>query len=386
MTKRSKELELVMSQLSEWAELGIKRLAGRREESPIRELHIELTHRCDLKCVMCHHWELPWKDEGSVGREMTPAQIERFISESSRLRDVRFVAVTGGEPWMRPEAADIIALLSKGFPEASLGVLTNLWNTELLRRKLTELDRRGVPRLWLGSSLDRLGETHDRIRGQKGAFAGLERTLDMLRREFPEVGVSVNFTITPENRGDLWGVYSFAKERSLGFGSQFVVNHEGFEAPKTFRWTDSELDEVEEQIDLILEDLCVRHKALERLVTRPPAESQWLWSQLLFWHYLRRHGRGSPRFFDDCQAGRRFAMLDPEGNLFFCPVNKHKTVGNVAREPFDAVWEGQRACGLREEVIPCQCRCWLNCIANPILDRVLTAALVEEAVPAAARA
>ena len=381
MTRRSKPLSVVLAQLDEWVAAGVKKLSEPRTAEPIRELHLELTHRCDLKCVMCHHWEMPSKDRGSVAREMTPAEILKFTSESRLLRDVKFVAVTGGEPWVRPEAVEIVAILRRQFPEASLGVLTNLWNTELIRRKLQELAARGVDRFWLGSSLDGVGDLHDRVRGQKGAFAGFLKTMAMLRKEFPHVGLSINFTILPQNGHQLWEAYSFAKAHQLGFGAQFVVNHEGYQAPQTFAWTDARLKVVEAQIDRILEDLAGSQQALRRLVTEPPTQSRGLWNQLLYWAYLRKHGRGSPRFFEDCMAGERYAMLDPEGNLFFCPVNKHKWVGSVRKNGFDALWSSKKAESLRAEMIPCQCRCWLNCIANPILDRVTKLALTQEAAP-----
>ncbi len=376
--RRSKPVELVTKQLLEWARAGVDNLASGRARGPIRELHMELTHRCDLKCVMCHHWEMPARDRGSVGRELTVSEISRFTGGSRLLRGVEFVAVTGGEPWSRPEAVEIVALLRRRFPAASLGVLTNFWNTGLIRRRLQELVGLGVKGLWLGTSLDGIGDMHDRIRGQTGAFDGFLRTLAMIREDFPEIELSMNFTILPENRRQLWEAYAFAKEHRLNFGAQFVVNHEGYQAPQTFAWKDAELAEVEAQIDRVLSDLCASHQVLARLVARPPAESRWLWNKLLFWWYLRKHGRGSPRFFDDCMAGERYAMLDPEGNLFFCPVNKHKQAGNVRDGDFDAVWSSARAERLRAELIPCQCRCWLNCIANPILDRVTGLALAEE--------
>ncbi|MBI5630184.1 MAG: radical SAM protein [Elusimicrobia bacterium] len=365
---------LVFKQLDEWVGAGLKALEGCCDPEPIRELHLEITHRCDLKCVMCHHWEMPSRDPGSLARQLNPAEIEAFISRSELLRGVRTVVVTGGEPWTRPDAPQIVALLRRLYPEASLGVLTNFWNAELLRRKLLEAEALGASGIWLGSSLDGLEETHDLVRGQKGAFHGFRRSLEMLRREFPNIRASVNFTITPRNHRDLWAVYRFAQEEGLGFGCQFVVNHEGYQAPERFQWQSAELDEVESQIDRVLADIAARHGALERWLTRPAPESHGLWIQLLYWRYLRRHGRGSPRFFDDCMAGRRYAMLDPEGNLFFCPVNKNKHVGNVRNAPFDRIWSSARAEALRGELRPCQCRCWLNCIANPVLDRVLRAA------------
>lgn len=368
-------LGLVLKQLEAWVQEGLEGLEVSTAADSPRELHLEITHRCDLKCVMCHHWEMPIKDSGSVSREMSLAEIREVLEASDRLRSIDTVVVTGGEPLTRPDAPEILALLRGRYPGASLVLLTNLWNTELLRRKLARMAELGVSDFWLGTSIDGVGEIHDRVRGQTGAFAGLERSLAMLREEFPSIRVGANFTITPKNGGGLWDAYRFARDNGLDFSCQFVVNHEGLRAPETFSWREEELAEVEAQIDRVLVDLCRRHKALERLCAGRDAESDWLWRKLLYWRFLRKHGRGSPRFFDDCRAGQRFAMLDPEGNLFFCPVNKHKVVGNVRREPFDRVWESARAERLRAEAKPCQCRCWINCIANPLLDRVLERAL-----------
>ena len=148
------DLRLVLKQLERWVETGVARLEGRENETPIRELHLELTHRCDLKCVMCHHWEMPGRDPASVGRELSLSEIRRFVESSELLRTVQFVAVTGGEPFVRGDTVDVIAFLRGHFRDASVGVLTNLWNTGLLKRRMGELSDRGAGDIWLGSSID----------------------------------------------------------------------------------------------------------------------------------------------------------------------------------------------------------------------------------------
>lgn len=370
-----KAVELVVKQLTLWTEDGSAKLASMSGAVPIRDLHIELTHRCDLKCVMCHHWQMPGRDPASVKRELSVEDVDRFVSESRLLSGVETAVLTGGEAFLRADVPRLLAALRRRLPSASLGVLANLWNTELVRRRLDECRRLGLSDVWIGSSLDGVGAMHDQIRGQPGAFDGFMRSLAMLRAEFPQTRVTINFTITPRNQNSLWETYQFAKDQGLGFGCQFVVDHEGFEAPETFVWSEEDLASAERQIDRVLADIVLSEKALERMLMRPAGESRWLWNRILFWWYLRKHGRGSPRFFDDCMAGNRYAMIDPEGDLFFCPVNKHKKVGNVRTRPFDEVWNSARAEGVRRDLIPCQCRCWLNCIANPVLDRVLGAAL-----------
>lgn len=353
---------------------GLARLEKDGAREPIRELHIELTHRCNLRCVMCHHWETPFKDPGSVVREMSLPDIERVVSGSKLLDQVEIVVLTGGEPLLRADIAPIARYLSDRFPRATIGVLTNLWNTELLRRRLGEFRDQGVDRLWLGSSLDGVGEKHDEVRGREGAFEGLVETVGLLRRDFPAVQFSFSFTITPRNARDLWRAYRFVADQGLWFGAQMVVNHKGMEAPETYAWKEEDLEAVRSQIDLILLDLCARERAFERL-EREEADSLWLWTRLLYWWYLREYAANPRRFFRDCMAGQRYAMLDPEGKLFFCPVNKHRVVGDAREKGLDAVWNSPVAEKERAYVESCACDCWLNCIANPILDRALAFAV-----------
>lgn len=370
MIKTETEVDFVLRQLDAWVERGLERLKKRREPEPLRELHLELTHRCNLKCVMCHHWEMPFDDPASVRREMGLPEIRKLVTESTLLKDVEIVVLTGGEPWLRPDIDDILVFLSESLPKARLGVLTNFWNTEMVRRRLSAARDRGVRNLWLGSSLDGLEDVHDEVRGQKGAFRGLMETARMVRSEFPGMDFSFSFTITPRNHGQLWATYQRVKSMGLWFGAQMVVDHEGFSAPEKPAWTKAQLARVGEQIDAILLDICRSEGAVKRLLEGRQKESLFLWSRLLYWRYLRKYGEKPERFFKDCLAGQRYAMFDPEGNLFFCPVNKHRTIGSAREKGFDELWGSAKAGAERAFVESGRCDCWLNCIANPVLDRL----------------
>ena len=369
------ELRPILRQLDLWVEQGLLALGDHKDGEPIRELHLELTYRCNLKCIMCHHWEMPFKDPASVKREMDLGAIRALVAGSKLLDGVRQIVLSGGEPMLRADFDDIVACLAERFPEADITILANFWNTELVRRRVVALRERGVKRFFLGSSLDGVGEAHDRIRGQKGAFEGLVKTVEMLRRDFPDIGFSFSLTVTPKNHEQLWPTYEFVAGLGVGFGAQIVVNHQGYEAPETFEWKRKELDEVAVQIDRILLDIARREKAMERIVTGKEGESRWLWDRLLYWWYLRKYALKPERFFKDCMAGQRFAMVDPEGNLFYCPVNKHRQIGNVREKGLDALWRSKKADDERAFVDSCQCDCWLNCIANPILERLTSKAL-----------
>ena len=339
---------------------------GRRVDDGIRELHLELTHRCNLKCRMCHHWRM-----GEREKEITLPEIERMLDSSRLLRGIKTAVLTGGEPLLRPDLAVIAAAIAGRYPGISLGILTNLADTKLLLRRLEECAAEGVSGLWLGSSLDGAGAAHDKVRGTAGAYARTMRSAGELRAKYPGMNISFNFTLLPFNAADLAETYFTAKKMKVWLGAQKVVNHSGFEAEK-YSWDEKALGEALRQIDLIITDICAENKAFERLMSGKENETPWLWASLIYWVRLREYMVRPRRFMGDCLAGERYAMLSPGGELFFCPVRKHLSVGNVIKDGFDAVWTGTKAAAERKKIAAARCHCWLHCIANPVIDEAMT--------------
>ena len=369
--------EYVRSRLDALLESGLARLPSRGAEPSPRELHLELTHRCNLKCVMCEHWQIEHLDPDSVKREMDFASIRKTVEGAAVLKDVKTVVITGGEPWLRHDFVDILAWLAAALPNADIIALTNFWNTGHLALKLRELRERGVfaaggaSRLKLGSSLDGLKETHDLVRGQTGAFAGLVRSVKTLKAEFPEISFGFTFTMIPQNAHELYDAYRFVKdELGVGFGGQWAVQTEGIEP---LVWTPEAREAGLRGIRRIAEDLCVEHGAAARMSGPDPRDSAWLWSELLYWRYLEEYGRDARRFpfFLRCTAGERHIMVGAEGEVFYCPVNRARTIGNIKETPLDQMWRSPKAEDEREFVASGQCHCWLRCVSTPAVDRLL---------------
>lgn len=379
--------ELVRYQLDALLDQGLERLPASDPAPLPRELHVEVTHRCDLECVMCEHWQVEHLDPGSVRRELDFARLREVIEGSALLGGVEVIVVTGGEPWLRHDLTDLLAWLADRFPRAKLIVLTNFWNTGHLRLKLRELKARGLfpegapPRLSLGSSLDGLKATHDLVRGRPGAFDGLARTVKALRAEFPGLHFGFTYTLVPQNAHELWDAYRYVRdELGASLGAQWAVQTEGI-AP--LRWTQAQRRAGLEDIRRIAMDLCAEHGAVERLGPERRKDAAWLWSELLYWRYLEEYGRRERRFpfFRRCTAGERHVMVGAEGEVFFCPVNRARAIGNVKDAPLDALWTGPRAAEVREFVASGRCHCWLRCVSTPAVDRLLGLALADAPAP-----
>jgi|CXWL01.1.fsa_nt_gi MoaA/NifB/PqqE/SkfB family radical SAM enzyme len=369
--RRDLEWDCVRLHLDRMLACGLVRLEREPKPGGPRELHIELTHRCNLKCVMCEHWELEHRDPDSVKREMDFEKIRRLVEGSRTLAGIESIAVTGGEPWLRADFVDIVSFLAERFPKAGIIVLSNFWNTGHIRLKMSEFRARGVTRLRLGSSLDGLESAHDRIRGEKGAFRGLVETSRMLKTEFPEASFGFTFTLTPHNAHELYDTFRFVREElGCALGAQWAIDRPGV-AP--LPWTPESRDEGLGQIREILRDLCRRYDAAGRITGPDKMEHSWLWSELMYWRYLEEYGRDPKRFafFKRCGAGERHVMLDPEGGVFYCPVNKDRPIGNALEGPLDALWSSPKADSERRYVESCRCHCWLRCMSAPVLDQLV---------------
>lgn len=373
------EWDLLRRKLDALIALGMKGVPERGIAPPPAELHLELTHRCDLKCVMCEHWQQEHLDPGSPAREMDFDAWKR-LSISPLLDGIKVVVITGGEPWLRHDIEDVLGWLSERFPAADIIVLTNLWNGGHLARALGRVRAR-VPRLRLGSSLDGLGEVHDQVRGQPGAFDGLVRTVKMLKTAFPEVPFGFTFTFVPENAGELEKTFRFVRdELGASLGAQWAVQTPGI---KPLAWTPELIARARAGIRAVTLSLAREHGAWKRLAGHPVLDDAWLIVDLLYWVYLEEYGARPRRFdfFRRCTAGERHLMVGAEGEAFFCPVNRGRAFGDARGTKAADIWSSSAAEREREYSESGQCHCWLRCVSVPALNRIVESAVGRPVTP-----
>ena len=86
---------------------------------------------CDLRCPFCHNFELA---DGSAPAVMDDKELLKFLSRRQGLLDG--VAVTGGEPCLRPDLPELLkAVRDLGFKTK---LDTNGFHPELLKKLLSE--------------------------------------------------------------------------------------------------------------------------------------------------------------------------------------------------------------------------------------------------------
>lgn len=186
------------------------------ENPPLRNLFLELTLRCNEHCIHCGS---NCSDEKS-SRELTREQYKKILDSVKSDFDISKIHldITGGEPLLRNDFFDIMSYAHE------LGYLWGMTSngtliTDDVARKLAECGMRTI-----AVSLDGTKETHDRLRGRKGAFQGAMNGVNSLIRNGSFEHIQITTVVNHQNIGELPQLFSFLRE--VGITSWRIVNIE----------------------------------------------------------------------------------------------------------------------------------------------------------------
>ena len=103
---------------------------------PVNSIRVSVTQRCNFDCFFCHR-----EGESNPGGEMSPAEIETLVATAAEL-DVTKVKLTGGEPLLREDLAEIIRRIAPHVEEVSMTT-----NASGLADRACELREAGLRRV-----------------------------------------------------------------------------------------------------------------------------------------------------------------------------------------------------------------------------------------------
>ena len=146
----------------------------------LESLFLFVTSTCNSLCRTCFYW-----DELNQGRDLTFEQLERLSHTAPAFHKLW---ISGGEPFLRKELAEIIELFYVNNGMRHVNLPTN----GLLPKKLDEvvtylLERCPELTIDLNFSLDGLANTHDAIRGVPNNFTRTIATMEMVSAKWKGV-------------------------------------------------------------------------------------------------------------------------------------------------------------------------------------------------------
>ncbi len=172
---------------------------------PLTTIYLYLTGSCNLNCRHC--WIDPYF-EGSP-REVLPwSELRKIIVEAKEL-GLQSVKLTGGEPFLHPQAVEVMY----GLQELELGVTVETNGTLIGERQAKALKDTSA---FFSISIDGpTAELHDDLRGVKGALKRTLKGIEYVRAE----GLSFQ-VIACLHRGNRHAIVEMMEfSRSLGASS-----------------------------------------------------------------------------------------------------------------------------------------------------------------------
>jgi radical SAM protein with 4Fe4S-binding SPASM domain len=165
MVKESFVSSLEIQDFSLW-----DRLKGQRA---VFSFDLEVTARCNHDCRHCYI-NLPANDRTAQGKELSLVEIDRVAGEAVDL-GAMWCLITGGEPLLRPDFAEIYMLLKRK------GLLVSVFtNATLIRDEHILLFQRYPPRDIEVTVYGATRETYEAVTRRPGSFAAFTRGLDRL--------------------------------------------------------------------------------------------------------------------------------------------------------------------------------------------------------------
>ncbi len=175
---------------------------------------INVTHNCNSRCITCNMWR------SKSTNELSATELQDILTQ---LKDVGVVGVgfEGGEPLLRNDLPQIVGKAHQlGFESISM-----MTNGLLLTKKKTEnLIQKGVT--GIGISIDGIGETHDLVRGVKGAYEkslrALEVLVDLRDSKYPELNLHMGTILMQPTMDDFIPLVDLAHRLRVDFSLQLI--------------------------------------------------------------------------------------------------------------------------------------------------------------------
>jgi len=307
---------------------------------------------CNQKCEHCFYWQnLNRKDDLTK---------EELFALSRSLGRVENLNLSGGEPYLRKEFAEVCRQFIRHNKVRQIYVPTNGYFTDKVVRQTAEtLEEKDLDFFVVELSLDGTAEFHDRFRGSPGSFKKSMQTYDALaelQSKDPRLRIHSISTASQVNMDEIWKLTSFLYERCPKMDHHNLAILRGDRKNPTLQGPD--LMQYHKLYDHVRTVWAPREKGRYGAIVEP----------MLQWAKTRT--AEEQRQVIPCRAGVLSAVVYSNGDVSVCEM--HQPLGNLREKSFGEIWESAAANKLRQSIKNKDCFCttevflWSSIIYQPL--------------------
>lgn len=178
-----KKTDLFTKLMPHLASYKMNRWFGNKKFTPMT-LTYSVTAACQSKCKTCQIGAMYCQDPSRAEKDLTLGEVEKIFSS---MKPIYFFNMSGGEPFLRKDLPEIVEMACRYLKPRVIHTPTNaimtdriIENTEKIIKIIRTYDAT-VP-FTVKPSIDGVGELHDEIRGVKGNFDSLIKTIEGLKK------------------------------------------------------------------------------------------------------------------------------------------------------------------------------------------------------------
>ena len=304
-----------------------------------------------MKCEHCFYWtSLNKKDD------MTK---EEIFALSESLGSIENLNLSGGEPFLRPEFAEICNKFIEQNQVRQIYVPTNAYFTERTVNAVVEtLKNEALDLFVVELSLDGMPTFHDNFRVAKNSFKKAMETYDALaeiQQRDPRLRIHCISTATDVNMGQIRELSTYLYQRCPAMDHHNLAIIRGDR--KNPELATPLLDQYNSLYDYIQGLWAPREEGRYGSIVEPML--QWAKTETL----------KQQRQLIPCSAGRMSAVVYANGDVGVCEI--HEPIGNLRDNSFPEIWNSQAAKTLRKSIANRECHCttevfmWPSIVFSP---------------------
>ena len=320
---------------------------------------------CNMKCEHCFYWRsLNQRDD---------LTLEEILDLSRSLGRVENLNLSGGEPFIRKEFAEICRQFIRHNGVRQIYVPTNGYFTKWTIEKIANvLEEPSLDLFVVELSLDGMPAFHDEFRVTQDSFRKAMETYDALVKlqdEDARLRIHAISTATDVNLDEIRRLTMYLYERCPRMDHHNLAMIRGDRKNPSLKTPP--LDDYRDLYDYIRRLWAPREQGRYGAIVEPMLQ----WAKI---KTLEEQDQVIP-----CLAGRLSAVVYANGDVSVCEL--HEPIGNLRERTFWEIWSSLEAQQRRKSIAAKECHCttevflWSSIVHQPVqLARAMTGARIWE--------